>query len=75
VSSFLERYKRGEHEQVWAELVALGAAVREEPVYADALAVAHEMMRRARHNIEQLIPRLVAVGYQFGYGWVQPFVR
>lgn len=75
MSSFLERYKRGEHEQVWDELVALGSGVREEPVYADALAVARETMRRARHNIELLIPRLVAVGYQFGYGWVQPFVR
>jgi hypothetical protein len=60
---------------VWAELLALGTAVREKPLYADALAVARETMRRARHNIEVLIPRLVAVGYQFGYGWVQPFVR
>src|SRR5260221_11370090 len=32
-------------------------------------------MRGARHNIEVLIPRLVRVGYQFGYGWVQPLVR
>lgn len=75
MSSFLERYERGEHEQVWEELLALGAAVREEPLYADALAVARETMRRARHNIEVLIPRLVRVGYQFGYGWVQPYVR
>jgi hypothetical protein len=75
MSSFLERYERGEYEQVWEELLALGAAVREEPLYADALAVARETMRRARHNIEVLIPRLVRVGYQFGYGWVQPFVR
>lgn len=73
--SFLERYEGGEHEQVWAELVALGAAVREKPLYTDALAVAHATMRRARHNIELLIPRLVAIGYQFGYGWVQPYVR
>jgi len=36
--SYLERYLAGEHEQVWAELVALGPAVREEPVYSDALA-------------------------------------
>ncbi len=75
MSSFLERYERGEHEQVWEELLALGAAVREELLYADALAVARETMRRARHNIEVLIPRLVRVGYQFGYGWVQPYVR
>jgi hypothetical protein len=25
-------------------------------------------------NIEMLIPRLCAIGYQFGYGWVQPFL-
>jgi hypothetical protein len=45
--SYLERYLTGEHEQVWAELVALGAAVRDEPLYSDALAVARETMRRA----------------------------
>jgi hypothetical protein len=73
--SFLERYEGGEHEPVWTELVALGDAVREEPLYTDALAVAHATMRRARRNIELLIPRLVAIGYQFGYGWVQPYVR
>lgn len=75
MASYLERYLNGEHEQVWAELQALGEGVRAEPVYEDALAVARETMRRARHNVEMLIPRLVAVGYQFGYGWVQPFVR
>lgn len=67
--SYLERYISGEHEQVWAELQALGAAVREEPLYTDALAVARETMRRVRHNIETLIPRLEALGYTFGYGW------
>jgi hypothetical protein len=73
--SYLERYLASEHEQVWAELVALGEAVRDEPVYSDALAVARETMRRVRWNIETLIPCLIAIGYQFGYGWVQPFVR
>jgi hypothetical protein len=70
--TFLERRLAGEYEQVWAELQALGEAVREEPLYGDALAVARETMRRVRENLEMLIPRLVAVGYQFGYGWVQP---
>jgi hypothetical protein len=50
---------------VWAELVALGSAVREESVYADVLALAHETMRRTRRNIELLIPRLQAIGYRF----------
>lgn len=75
MATYLERYLTGEREQVWTELQSLGDAVREEPVYGDAWAVARETMRRARHNIEMLIPRLVAVGYQFGYGWIQPFVR
>jgi hypothetical protein len=73
--SYLERYLAGEHEQVWAELQALGAAVREEPLSSDALAVARETMRRVRENLELLIPRLVKVGYQFGYGWGQPPVN
>jgi hypothetical protein len=70
--TYLERYLAGEYEQVWAELEALGEAVREEPLHGDALAVARETMQRVRTNLEMLIPRLVAVGYQFGYGWVQP---
>lgn len=69
-SIYLERYLAGEHQLVWAELQALGAAVREEPLYSDALAVARETMRRARANIELLIPRLRAAGYDFGYGWL-----
>lgn len=60
--SYVEHYLAGEHERVWAELVALGEAVRDEPVYSDALAVARET----------LIPRLRDVGYEFGYGWIQP---
>lgn len=50
-------------------MVALGPAVREEPLCSDALAVVRETMRRARANIETLIPRLHESGYEFGYGW------
>ena len=75
MGTFLDRYLQGEHKAVWDELVMMGSAIQAMPLYADALDVAHETMRRARYNIELLIPRLVAVGYQFGYGWVQPFVR
>jgi hypothetical protein len=55
---YFERYMAGEYEQVWRELVALGAAVRDEPVYSDAHAVARETMRRVRHNIELIVVRL-----------------
>jgi hypothetical protein len=67
--TYLQRYLAGERERVWAELQALGERVREEPLHADALAVARETMHRARRNIEVLIPRLDAIGYQFGYAW------
>ncbi|BDI29847.1 hypothetical protein CCAX7_18980 [Capsulimonas corticalis] len=61
--SYLERYQSGEREQVWSELTALGAAVRTEPLFSDAMAVARETMARARQNIELIIPRLETIGY------------
>ena len=63
--TFLERYQQGEHAAVWDELVALGKGVRHELYYKDAAAVAHETMRRARHNVELLIHRLTDLGYRF----------
>jgi hypothetical protein len=70
MATFLERYEAGEYEQVWDELMALGGRVRDEATYLDGLSVARETMRRARHNIETLIPRLEAVGYHLGYDWL-----
>lgn len=70
MASFLSRYLDGEHGQVWAELLALGEYVREEPLYSDALAVARETMNRVRYNIELLIPRLKDIGYEFGCYWL-----
>lgn len=64
-SPYLERYLHGEREVVWAELTALGPLVREEPLYTDAVAVARETMRRARHNIELLVARLTELNYRF----------
>jgi hypothetical protein len=60
-----ERYKAGEHREVWAELVALGAAVREDPIAADALAVAYETMQRVEANVRTLVQRLTAMRYVF----------
>jgi hypothetical protein len=66
--TYLERYLSGEYEVVWTELVGLGERVRDEPLFSDAWAVACETMRRVRHNVEALIPRLSALGYRFGDG-------
>lgn len=60
-----DRYQRGEHRQVWNELLLSGAAVREDPLAADALAVAYETMGRVRENVRTLVQRLTAIGYVF----------
>jgi len=63
--SFLDRYKSGEHEDVWGDLVSLGHHVRDAAYFGDAYSVARETMRRARHNVEVLVGRLNQFGYEF----------
>jgi len=65
LSNYFDRYQRGERIEVWSDLIALGPAVRQEPVYSDAVAVARETMRRAAQNTETLITRLDGIGYEF----------
>jgi hypothetical protein len=60
-----ERYVAGEYNKVWSELVAMGPAVREEPIVADALAVAYETMRRVEANVQTVVGRLRAMNYRF----------
>ena len=64
----LARYLSGESTSVWRDLAALGPAARMELYYADAVAVASETMKRARRNVELIVPRLETLGYEFnGY--------
>jgi hypothetical protein len=65
MATFQERYLAGAHEEVWNELTALGPGVRHEFYYEDAVAVARETMRRVRHNVDLLFPRLHELGYEF----------
>lgn len=60
-----ERYRRGQHEQVWADLLRLGEQVRAEPYLAEARAVAQETMARAAANVARIFNRLTEMGYQF----------
>lgn len=62
----LDRYRNGEHREVWQDLMHLGSAVRHELYYNDVKEVAEETMKRARHNVETIIPKLDKLGYQFG---------
>jgi hypothetical protein len=71
MESYLARYQQGDCEQVWSELYTLGAKVRREEIYPEAWAVALETMRRVRHNVEVVTPRLEEVGYEFGYEWLE----
>jgi hypothetical protein len=64
---WLARYRSGDEERVWRELLAAGEDVRKEPLYSDALAVARETMWRARENAERLIGRLGLLGYSFAF--------
>jgi hypothetical protein len=66
--NLLRRYLAGEHEAVWADMMALGARVREAPYLDDASAVARETMRRARQNVELIVRRLDQIGYTFWNG-------
>ena len=65
MGEFLRRYRSGECEQVWAELVALGEAVRSPTLLPDARGVARETMERARSNIDTLVRRLRDLQYTF----------
>ena len=65
MATFLERYQAGDRVAVWDDLMALGDGVRHDLYYQDARAVAAETMRRARHNVEELIRRLESMGYRF----------
>ncbi len=65
-STYSERYAAGEHVAVWEELTALGAAVREPALLADARSVAQATMARVATNIDRLIARLTENGFRFG---------
>jgi len=64
--TYLARYHAGEYVAVWEELQSLGPAVRDEPHFSQAQAVAAETMRRVRRDCESLASRLRAMGYNFG---------
>jgi hypothetical protein len=74
--TYFTRYRVGEHREVWDELVAMGAHVRDASVLGDARSVARATMEIVGENIERLIARLAAHGYDFETypdGTVLPF--
>ena len=63
--NWLQRYREGQHDQVWTELRELGGAVRRPGLAQAAQLVCDEMARRARHNVEVIVGRLAEQGYRF----------
>lgn len=62
----LDRYKAGDHQQVWSELLISGSEARADDDDArESRAIIAETMRRARHNVELLVEALPTLGYRF----------
>jgi hypothetical protein len=62
---WLARYRAGHRMQVWHELRQLGGAVREPELRTEAQLVCDEMARRARHNIDVIVERLIQDRFRF----------
>jgi hypothetical protein len=82
--NWLQRYREGQRDQVWAELRELGGTVRRPGLAQEAQLTCDEMARRARHNVEVIVGRLTSQGYRFHVNdhaqtpvvpWVPPTVR
>ena len=74
--TYFARYRDGDHRGVWDHLTAMGTHVRDPCVLGDARSVAHATMDIVADNIERLITRLAAHGYDFETypdGTVLPF--
>jgi hypothetical protein len=66
MGTWLDRYRLAPGPQVWTEMTALGADIRNDAEWlSDATAVARETMRRARRNVELLVELLPSIGYEF----------
>ena len=64
--TYFERYTSRQCVEFSDELSALGEAVRDPAVFSDAVSVSHVTMDRVATNIDRLVERLAAHGYEFG---------
>lgn len=65
MTSYFARYERGERDDVWRELHALGPKALDASRREDAAAVARSMALRARRNVELIESRLTEAGFDF----------
>lgn len=69
---WVERYKAGEHDKVWSEIVALEDSVHDAAIAAEVKAVAGEMMARVKKNLEQIVAALTKKKYPFAKKTAKP---
>lgn len=65
MASYAARYERGEYDEVWRELRAMGPKAVDSRHREDSEAVVHTMAVRARHNVDVLVSRLSEAGFDF----------
>ncbi len=69
MSTWLDRYLRGDRVQVWTEITSLGSSIRQDvAAMTEAERVGRETMRRARNNAERLVDELPRIGYSLEPG-------
>lgn len=67
MSNYLKRYQKGEYEQVWLELSALGSEIRQKSLYPEVLEGVEETILRVKINIDLLVNTLETLNYIFAY--------
>lgn len=65
MGELFDLYSSGNHERVWGMMNNLNLSAPAPAELEDVLAVAHETMRRAAHNLELIVSRLQTIGFEF----------
>jgi len=65
MAPWIERYKAGEHAEVWAEMQAMGDDILKPAHRKAAAPVTRETMNRASRNVNRLFEDLLSLGYRF----------
>lgn len=65
MNRLLEKYLKGNYQEVWQEMLSLGPLDRQSDTFMDIYTVAKETMLRVNHNILTIITRLEKMGYKF----------
>src|SRR5436309_13808019 len=60
-----KQYQAEHYQEVYDELLSMQESIYNADLYEESLLVMRSIMKRVRHNIEQIVPRLHQMGYLF----------